>query len=135
MQKDNLPTKQICLFLLLLGLLTSNTFAQGNYGTLELQVVAGKPAVFSDPPLTGGKYRASNAHVLIYPRDQPDSPFSYDEFTDKEGKLIVREVFVGPNKFEVSFIDMNGDLWRTEGLVYIKRGSWEKKLIELKKAT
>jgi hypothetical protein len=133
--RKGMPTKPICILLLLVTVLASNALAQSNYGTLELQVLAGKPAVFSDPPLTGGKYRASYAHVLIYPKDQPDSPFSYDELTDKEGKLIVREVFVGPNKYEISFIDMNGDLWKTEGLVYIKRGSWEKKLAELKKST
>ena len=135
MREDRLPIELICIFLLLLGLLVSNTFAQASFGTLELQVVAGKPADFNDPPLTGGKYRASNANVLIYPKDQPDSPFSYDELTDDEGKFIARELLVGPNKYEISFTDFKGDLWKAEGLVYIKGGSWEKKFVELKKET
>ena len=133
MLRNRMPLRIICLFLLLLGLLASNTFAQASFGTLELQVVAGKPADFSNPPLTGGQYRAGNAMVLIYPKDQPDSGFSFDGYADKEGIVIAKDLLVGPNKYEIAFYDFNGDLWKAEGLVYIKSGSWDKKFIKLKK--
>ena len=45
--------------LLLVGLLASNTIAQAGTGSLELQVVARKPGVFTDSPLASGKYPAS----------------------------------------------------------------------------
>ena len=51
-----MPLRMICLFLLLIELLASNAFEVPGFGTLELQVVAGKPAIFTDPSLTGGKY-------------------------------------------------------------------------------
>jgi len=123
----------ICLFLLLVGLLASNTIAQAGTGSLELQVVAGKPADFNDPPLTGGKYRASNAYVLIYPMAQSYSGFSFDGYTDKEGQVIAKDLPTGIHKYEISFFDLNGNKWKGEGSVYIKSGSSQKKLIELKK--
>jgi len=135
MRKFMLPIILICLLFLLIGSLASNALAQASFGTLELQVVAGKPADFNDPPLTGGKYRASNAMVLIYPKDQPDSGFSFDGYADKEGIVIAKDLLVGPNKYEIAFYDFKGDLWKAEGLVYIKGGSWEKKFVELKKET
>ena len=132
MGRNGLPLIMICLFLLLAGLLSSNILAapSSGYGTLEFQVVAGKPAVFSDPSLTGGKYRASNAHVSIY---QNESDFSFDDHTDKEGQLILWELPVGLNKYEILFFDLNGDPWKGEGSVFIKSDSWEKKFVELKK--
>jgi len=84
-----------------MGLLSSNIFAAPGFGTLELQVVAGKPAVFSAPSLTGGKYRASDAFVSIY---QNESDFSFDDHTDKEGQLILWELPVGLNKYEIFFL-------------------------------
>ncbi len=62
-----------------------------------------------------------------------DSIFSYEGYTDDEGKLIVRDLLVGQNKYEISFLDLNGDLWKRNGTVFIKNGSWEKKSVELKK--
>jgi len=132
MRRNRMPLRMICLFLLLIELLASNAFAVPGFGTLELQVVAGKPAIFTDPSLTGGKYRASFASVSIYPII-PE--FSYNGSTDKEGKIIVPDLRVGLAKYEISFIDHNEGLWKGEGSVFIKSDSWEKKFVELKKET
>ena len=66
--------------------------------------------------------------VLIYPNDQPDSGFSFDSYAGKEGIMIAKDLLVGPNKYEIAFYDFKEDLWRAEGLVYIKSESWEKNL-------
>jgi len=132
MREDRLTLRMICLFLLLLGLLASNTLAQVINGSLELQVVAGKPTFFSDHPLASGKYPASGASVWIH---QKESGFSFDDSTDKEGKLIVSELPVGLNIYEITWRDFREDLWGARGCVLIKKDSMEKELVELNKTT
>ncbi|MDD1751765.1 MAG: hypothetical protein LUQ38_01585 [Methanotrichaceae archaeon] len=124
----------ICLFLLLAGLLSSNTFAAplDSNGTLILQIVAGKPAAFNSHPLTGGKYPASYADVSI---SKPDLDFFFEDFADNQGQLTIWELPAGLNKYKILFGDLRGDMWSGEGSVAIKNGELSTKLVELKRET
>jgi hypothetical protein len=128
MRKD-MPIKPICILLLSATVLASNALAQFGFGNLELQVVAGKPAVFSDHPLASGKFLASNATLSIY---QPEFNFSYNGSVDQLGKLIIRDLPAGLNNYEISWRDFQGDMWGAKGSVFIKRASMEKEFVELK---
>ena len=128
MRRNRAPQKMIYLFLLLLGLLASNTLAQAGNGSLEIQVVAGEPRIFTDHPLASGKYLASKAVVLIY---QPDLNFSYNGSADELGKLIMKDLPVGLNNYEISWRDFRGDRWGAKGSVFIMKDSREKKFVEL----
>jgi hypothetical protein len=130
MLRNKMPLRILCLFLLLLVLLTSNTLAQAGNGSLELQVEAGKPGVFNDSSLASGKYLAIDAVVSIY---QNGSGFSYDGYTDTLSKLIIKDLPIGLNNYEISWLDFNGDKWEAKGSVFIKKDSREKELVELKR--
>ena len=134
MGRKRLFLRLICLFLLLTGLLYSNTNAspEVSEGALELQVVAGAPEVFNDRSLAGGKYPAGNATVSIY---RQDSDFLFEGYTNKQGQLIVRNLPVGLNKYEIVWWDFRGDSWRGEGSISIAKNSLLKKLVELKRET
>ncbi|MDD1752540.1 MAG: hypothetical protein LUQ38_05555 [Methanotrichaceae archaeon] len=130
MRRNWVPPIIICLFLLLAGLLSSNTLAQASNGSLEIQIVAGNPKVFTSSPLANGKYPASHAAVLIY---RTDLNFSYKGSADGLGKLIVRDLPVGLNNYEISWRDFRKDMWGAKGSVFIEKGSREKELVELKR--
>ncbi|MDD1751871.1 MAG: hypothetical protein LUQ38_02125 [Methanotrichaceae archaeon] len=124
----------ICLLLLLAGLLSSNTFAAplDSNGSLRLQVVAGLPRYFNDPSLTGGKYPAGDATVSIY---KSDLNFSFEDYTNYQGQLMIRDLPAGLNKYQILFWDYRGDIWSGEGSLVIKNGELSTKLVELKRET
>jgi len=134
MGRNGLPLRMICLFLLLAGLLSSNTFAEilVGHGHLKLQVVSEKPATFDSRPLEGGKYPASYANVSI---SKPDLDFLFENFTNKQGQLTIRDLPVGLNKYRITWRDFRGDMWSGEGSVVIKNDESSTKLLELRRET
>lgn len=108
MGRIRLPQRLICLFLLLIGLLSPNTLAAPleSSGSLGLQVVAGAPEAFNDRSLAGGKYPAGNATVSIY---RQDSDFLFEGSTNKQGQLIVQDLPVGLSKYEIVWWDFHGN--------------------------
>ena len=121
----------ICLFLLQIGLLASNILAQAGNGSLELQVVAGKPGDITDSPSINGKYPAINALIRI---NQTDLNVSLQDKTNTLGIVIVRNLPPGLNNYKISWQDFNGDMWEAKGSVFIKKDSREKDFVELKRA-
>ena len=133
MGRNRLPLKRmICLFLLFAGFLSSNTLAAplDDSGSLRLQVMAGAPGTFNDPSLAEGKYPAGDATVSIY---RLDSDFSFEGYTDRLGQLIVQDLPVGLNKYEIVWGDLRGDRWIGKGSAYIKKGELIEELVELKR--
>ena len=132
MERNRLSLRMICLFLLLAGFLSSNTLAaplDGN-GSLKLQIIACAPGTFNDPSLAEGKYPAGDATVTIY---RQDSDFSFEGYTDRLGQLIVQDLPVGQNKYEILWADFRGDSWISKGSVYIKKGELSAELVDLKR--
>ena len=133
--RRNLLLLWMISFALLTGVLSPNTIADplptidGN-GSLRIQVMAGVPGSFNDGSLADGKYPASDATISIY-RQDPD--FSFEGYTDKQGQLIVSDLPIGPNKYEIVWWDFRGDRWIGKGSVYIKKSEMLAELVDLKR--
>ncbi|MDD1753401.1 MAG: hypothetical protein LUQ38_09985 [Methanotrichaceae archaeon] len=134
MGKNGLPLIMIFLCLFLAGLLSLNILAAplDSNGSLRLQVIAGMPRVFNDPPLAGGKYPAGDATVSVF---RSDLDFFFKDFTDNQGQLTVQNLPVGLDKYRITWRDFRGDMWLGEGSVVIKNGELSAKLVELKRET
>jgi hypothetical protein len=134
MEKNAVSLKMIFFLLLSIGLFSSNTLAQSSdgFGDLKLQVVAGKPAIFDDKPVAGGKYPAGDATVSIY---KPNVDFFFEDYTDYKGQLLIRALPAGLNNYKILFWDFKADRWSAEGSVIIKNGELSTKLVELKRET
>jgi hypothetical protein len=61
--------------------------------------------------------------------------FIFEDLTDYQGQLILRDLPAGLNKYEIVFWDFRGDRWSGEGSVSIKNGELATKSVELKRET